>query len=61
MDCNWPGSSVHEISQQKPWSGLSFPSPGDLLDPGIELESPAMSPALVDGFLFVTSESPGKL
>ena len=36
------------------WSGLPFPSPGDLFDPGIE---PA-SPALADGFF--TTESPGK-
>ena len=25
---------------QEYWNGLSFPSPGDLPDPGIELESP---------------------
>ena len=24
------------------WSGLPFPSPGDLLDPGIQRESPAL-------------------
>jgi len=28
--------------RQEYWSGLPFPSPGDLLDPGIELESPAL-------------------
>ena len=28
--------------RQAYWSGLSFPSPGDLTDPGIELESPAL-------------------
>ena len=33
------------ISQQECWSGLPFPSPGDLTDPGIELVFPA-SPAL---------------
>ena len=27
--------------RQKYWSGLPFPSPRDLLDPGIEPESPA--------------------
>ena len=32
-------------SRQKYWSGLPFPLPGDLPDPGIEPESPA-SPAL---------------
>ena len=32
-----PGSSVHGILQVgEYWSGLPFPSPGDLLDPGIE-------------------------
>ena len=36
---------------------MSFSSPGDLPDPGIEPES-LMSPALADGFF--TIESPGK-
>ena len=31
-----------EFSRQEYWSGLSFPSPGDLPDPGIELGSPAL-------------------
>ena len=43
MDCSLPGSSVHGISRQEYWSGLPFPSPGDLPDPGIELESPALA------------------
>ena len=46
MDCSPPGSSVHGILRQEYWSGLPFPSPGDLPDPGIE---PA-SPALAEGF-----------
>ena len=29
------------FSRQESWSGLPFPSPGDLPDPGIELRSPA--------------------
>ena len=29
-------------SRQEYWSGLPFPSPGDLPDPGIKLESPAL-------------------
>ena len=29
-----------ECSRQKYWSGLSFPSLGDLPDPGIKLRSP---------------------
>ena len=42
------------FSRQEYWSGLPFPSPGDLPNPGIE---PA-SPALAGGFF--TVETPGK-
>ena len=38
------------FSRQEYWSGLPFPSPGDLLDPGIKPRSP-VSPALADGFV----------
>ena len=31
-----------EFSRQEYWSGLPFPSPGDLLDPGIEPGSLAL-------------------
>ena len=31
-----------EFSRQEYWSGLPFPSPGDLPDPGIEPGSPAL-------------------
>ena len=31
-----------ELSRQEYWSGLPCPSPGDLADPGIKLESPAL-------------------
>ena len=31
-----------EFSRQEYWSGLPFPSPSDLLDPGIKFGSPAM-------------------
>ena len=30
------------FSRQEYWSGLPFPSPGDLPDPGIELGSPVL-------------------
>ena len=30
------------FSRQEYWSGLSFPPPGDLRDPGIKLASPAL-------------------
>ena len=50
-DCSPSGSSVHGISQQEYWSGLPFPSPGDLPDPGIAPVS-CFSPALGGGFFF---------
>ena len=31
-----------EFSRQEYWSGLPFPSPGDLPNPGMELGSPAL-------------------
>ena len=31
-----------EFSRQEYWTGLPFPSPGDLLDPGIKPASPAL-------------------
>ena len=34
MDCSPPGSM--EFSRQESWSGLPFPSPGDLPHPGIQ-------------------------
>ena len=39
------------------WSGLPFPSPGDLPNAGIKPQSP-VSPSLVGGFF--TTEPPGK-
>jgi len=42
------------LSRQEYWSGLPFPSPGDLPDPGIEPRSPALQ---ADSLL---SELPGK-
>ena len=41
------------FSRQEYWSGLPFPSPGGLPDPGIELGSPALQ---ADS---LPSESPG--
>ena len=49
MDCSLPGSSVHGCARQEYWSGLPFPSPGDLSNPGVEPTSLA-SPALAGGF-----------
>ena len=42
------------FSRQEYWSGLPFPSPGDLPDPGTELRSPELK---ADSLL---SEPPGK-
>ena len=42
------------FSRQEYWSGLPFPPPGDLPDPGIEPASPALA-----GGVF-TRELPGK-
>ena len=42
VDCSTPGSSVHGILQARIWSGLPFPSPGDLPNPGIKPRSPAL-------------------
>ena len=55
-----PWTVVHQVSlflgfpRQAYWSGLPFPSPGDLPEPGIQ---PA-SPELPGGFS--TTEPPGK-
>ena len=50
--CQW------DFPWQKYWSGLPFPSPGDLPDPGIKPTSP-VSPALAGRFF--TTEPPGSL
>ena len=42
------------FSRQEHWSGLPFPSPGDLPDPGIEPRSPALQADTL------TSEPPEK-
>ena len=51
---NSPGSSVHEFSRQENWSGLPFPTPEDLPDPGIEPASHALTSR------FFTTEPPEK-
>ena len=43
-----------EFSRQEYWSGLPFPSPGDLPYPGIKLASPAFAGG------FFTTVPPGK-
>ena len=46
-----------EFSMQEYWSGLPFPTPGDLSEPGTESVS-LVSPALAGGFF--ATEPPGK-
>ena len=56
MACNVAHQALPSMgfSRQEYWSGLPFPSPRDLPDPGTE----PMSLALAGGFF--TTESPGK-
>ena len=42
MDCRLPHSSVHGIFQARILEGWSFPSLGDLPNPGIEPSLPAL-------------------
>ena len=42
------------FSRQEYWSGLPFPSPGDLPDPGVEARSPTLQADVL------ISEPPGK-
>ena len=42
MDCSLSAPLSIEFSRQEYWSALPFPSPGDLLDPGIEPGPPTL-------------------
>ena len=44
------------FSRQEDWSGLPFPSPGDLTDPGIKPKSPALAGGFftTEPFFFLT-------
>ena len=54
MDCSRQAPLSVGFPRKEYWSGLPFPSPGDLPDPRIK----PMSPALAGGFF--TTEPPGK-
>ena len=54
MDCSCQAPLSMEFSRQEHWSGLPFPSPGDLPNPGIKPGSPASQ---ADS---LPSEPPGK-
>ena len=53
MDCSPLGPLSMGFSRQKYWSGMPFPTPGDLPNPGVEPRSP-VPPALA-GRSFTTS------
>ena len=55
MDCSPPSFLSVGFSKQEYWSRLTFPSPGDLSDPGMEPGSPML---WAD---YLPSEPPGKL
>ena len=57
MDCSPQAPLLMEFSRQEYWSGLPFPTPGDLSDSGIEPVSVA-SAAVAD--VFFTIAPPGK-
>ena len=54
IDCNPQAPPSMGFSRQEYWSGLPFPSPGDLPDPGLKPGSPALQ---ADSLPF---EPPGK-
>ena len=53
--CNPMAPLSMGFSRQEYWSGLPFPAPGDLPDPGIEPTSPASAGG------FFTTEPPDQL
>ena len=60
QSCLTPWTVAHQappsmgFSRKEYWSGLPFPSPGDLSNPGIKPRSPALQADAL------TSEPPGK-
>ena len=54
MDCSLPDPPSIGFSRQEYWSGLPFPYPGDVPNPGIKPGSPAFQANAL------TSEPPGK-
>ena len=59
LDSDTPRTVAHqaplsmEFSRQEYWSGLPFPSPGDLPDPGIEPGFPALQKDYFFFFFFL--------
>ena len=54
MDCSYQAPLSMGFSRQQYWSGLPFPSPGDVPNPGIEPGSPSLQTDTLP------SEPPGK-
>jgi len=56
MDCSPPDSLPTAFSRPEHWSGLPFPSPGDLPNPGIKPRSAALQtdslPSVPQGRIF---------
>jgi len=59
MGCSPPSSLSMGFPRQEYWSGLPFPSPGDLPDPGNESMSPALQEVSCITGRFFTAEPPG--
>ena len=66
-NCLWPPWAVAyqaplsmEFSRRKYWSGLPFPSPGDLSDPGIKPGSPCVAGRRLPIWTTRETPSPGK-
>ena len=49
-----------EFSSQEYWSGLPFPSPGDLPDPGIEPGAPALQADVLQSGNLLELQEEGK-
>ena len=58
VDCSPPGFSVYGISRQEYWSGLLFPPPGNLPDPGIESMSSGSPASQEDSLPMSHQENP---
>ena len=60
MDCSPPSSLSMGFPRQEYWSGLPFPSPGDLLNPGNESMSPELQAVSCIAGRFFIAEPPGE-
>ena len=56
VNCSLPGSSAVRLSRQEYWSGVPFPSVGELPDPGIK---PTLPESPAPAGRFSTTAAPG--